>query len=245
MIIDLDMNQWKLGKFATLKFQTRGFKVIMVARLICRVTLGFAMGAVSLGTGVQQLDLSHPREILPVGKNSWGGINPQGDRLTGTSQCLELNGQPLIIVAGEMHPTRTDENSWEESILKMKAGGLNTVSCYVLWNAIEQDSGKFDFSGNRNIRKFVQLCEKHGMYVWLRTGPFCNSESLAGGLPGWLFGEPVLERSDDPGYLFYVSRFYREIGRELKGLMFKDGGPIIAIQLENEYQHAAPLWDYP
>ena len=191
------------------------------------------------------LDASHPRAIGPVGKNSWGGVNPHGDRISVTSQSLELNGRPLIIVAGEMHPTRTDAAAWEESILKMKAGGLNTVSAYVLWNHFEQDPGVFDFTGNRDLRRFVQLCAKHGMYVWLRAGPFCNAEVLAGGLPQWLFGEPVKERSNDPGYLFYVGSFYREVGKQLRGLMFKDGGPIIAIQLENEYQHATPFWDFP
>jgi len=191
------------------------------------------------------LDLSHPREVQPVGKNSWGGVNPHGDRLTVTSQSIELNGKPLILVAGEMHPGRTDEAAWEESILKMKAGGLNTVSFYILWNAIEPDPGQFDFTGNRNIRKFVELCAKHGMYVWLRPGPFCNSESLAGGLPQWLFGEPVNERSNDPGYLSYVARLFWEIGQQLHGLMFRDGGPVIAIQLENEYAHATPYWEFP
>ena len=193
----------------------------------------------------QTLDLSHPRAAGPVGKNSWGGVNPNGDRITVTSQSPEWNGKPFIITAGEMHPSRTDAAAWEESILKMKAGGLNTISAYVLWNHIEQDPGVFDFTGNRDFRRFVLLCQKHGMFVWLRAGPFCNAEVLAGGLPQWLFGQPVEERSNDPGYLFYVGRFYTELGKQLHGLMFKDGGPIIAIQLENEYQHATPYWDFP
>lgn len=190
-------------------------------------------------------DLSNARAVGPVGKNSWGGVNPNGDRLTVTSQSLEMNGKPFLITAGEMHPTRTDAAAWEESILKMKAGGLNTVSAYVLWNHIEQDPGVFDFTGNRDFRQFVQLCAKHDMKVWLRIGPFCNAEVLAGGLPQWLFGQPVDERSNDPGYLFYVGRFYQELGKQLHGLMFKDGGPVVAIQVENEYQHAVPSWDFP
>ena len=191
------------------------------------------------------LDLSNPRVVGPVGKNSWGGVNPNGDRITVTSQSLEMNGKPFLITAGELHPSRTDASAWEESILKMKAGGLNTVSCYVFWNHIEQDPGVFDFTGNRDFRRFVQLCAKHDMKVWLRAGPFCNAEVLAGGLPQWLFGQPVAERSNDPGYLFYVGRFYQGLGKQLHGLMFKDGGPVIAIQLENEYQNATPYWDFP
>ncbi len=199
-------------------------------------------GAVSLPA---KLDLRNLPPVVPVGKNSWGGVNPKGDRITVTSQSVEFNGKPLILVAGELHPTRTDEASWEESILKMKAGGLNTVSMYVLWNHIEQDPGVFDFTGNRNLRQIVKLCAKHGVWVWLRVGPFCNAEVLAGGLPAWLYGQPVKERSNDPGYLFYVERLYRELGKQFKGLMFKDGGPVIAIQCENEYEHATPFWDNP
>ena len=129
------------------------------------------------------LDLTHPRVVGPVGKNSWGGVNPNGDRLTVTSQSLEWNGKPFMITAGEMHPSRSDVAAWEESILKMKAGGLNTISTYVFWNQIEQDPGVFDFTGNRDLRRFIQLCAKHEMKVWLRVGPFCNAEVLAGGLP--------------------------------------------------------------
>lgn len=191
------------------------------------------------------LDLTHPRMVGPVGKNSWGGVNPNGDRITVTSQSLEWNGKPFIITAGEIHPSRSDAAAWEESILKMKAGGLNTISAYVFWNHIEQDPGVFDFTGNRDLRRFIQLCAKHEMNVWLRVGPFCNAEVLAGGLPQWLFGQPVKERSNDPGYLFYVGRYFQELGKHLHGLMFKDGGPLIAIQLENEYQHATPYWDFP
>ena len=207
-------------------------------------SFGHAEGPAQASNSVT-LDLTHPRAILPVGQNTWGGTNPHGERVSVTSQSVELNGKPLILVAGEMHPTRTDPAAWEESILKMKAGGLNTVSFYILWNAIEPDPGQFDFTGNRDIRRFVELCAKHGMYVWLRPGPFCNAESLAGGLPQWLFGEPVNERSNDPGYLFYVGRLFREIGQQLKGLMFQDGGPVVAIQLENEYAHASPYWEFP
>lgn len=191
-----------------------------------------------------KLDLRNLPPVVPVGRNSWGAANPKGDRITISSQSVEMNGKPLIPVAGEIHPTRVDANNWEESILKMKAGGLNTVSMYVLWNHIEQDPGVFDFTGNRDLRRFVKLCAKHSMWVWLRIGPFCNAEVMAGGLPDWLFGQPMTERSNDPGYLFYVERLYRELGKLFKGQMFKDGGPVIAIQCENEYQHATPYWDF-
>jgi hypothetical protein len=191
------------------------------------------------------LDAQQPRAIQPVGPNTWGGVNPQGAKFVVTSQGLEIGGKPIVPVAGEMHPTRTNEEAWEESILKIKAGGLNTISFYVIWSHLEKEPGQFDFTGNRNIRKFVELCAKHGMYVWLRPGPFVNSEVLAGGLPQWLFGVPGLERSNDPAYLAYVKRYYGKLGEQLKGLMFEDGGPVIAVQPENELGHAPVIWEYP
>ena len=191
------------------------------------------------------LDASDPRPILPVGRNSWGGVGAKGEKFTVTSQSVEIDGKPVVLMAGEIHPTRTNAAAWEESILKMKAGGLNTVSFYVIWSHLEKEPGEFDFTGNRDIRKFVELCQKHGMYVWLRPGPYVNSEVLAGGLPQWLFGLAVTERSNDPGYLDYVKRYYGKVGEQLKGMMFKDGGPIVAIQLENEYGVAPVIWDYP
>jgi len=190
------------------------------------------------------LDAQQPRAIQPTGPNTWGGVNPQGAKFVVTSQGLEIGGKPFVPVAGEMHPTRTNEEAWEESILKMKAGGFNTVSSYILWNHLEMEPGKFDFTGNRNIRKFVQLCAKHGMYVWLRPGPFVNGESLFGGLPQWLFGVPGRERSNDPAYLNYVKRYYGKLGEQLKGLMFKDGGPVIAVQPENELGWVPVTWDH-
>jgi len=87
---------------------------------------------------------------------------------------MQINGKPVFLLAGEIHPTRTDENFWEESILKMKAGGLNTISFYIIWNHIEKRPGEFDFRENRNIRKFVELCNKHCIYVWPRIGQFVN-----------------------------------------------------------------------
>lgn len=189
------------------------------------------------------LDLTQPLQTIQNGPAHWSAENDFGDRIGFTNFYMEWNGKPLLLVAGEFHPSRTDAAFWEEAILKMKAGGLNTVSFYMIWNHIEQKPGQFDFSGNRDFRTFVKLCAKHGMYVWPRVGPYCNSEAFAGGLPAWLYGQPVRERSNDPGYLFYVGRLFREIGKQFDGLLFKDGGPIVSIQLENEYGHASGNWD--
>lgn len=189
------------------------------------------------------IDLRNPIQKVVPGPAHWQGSSLQGDKISFTNFYMELNAKPILLIAGEIHPTRTCEDFWEESILRMKSGGLNTISFYILWNHIEQRPGKFDFTGNRNIKRFVELCKKHGMFVWPRIGPFCNSEALHGGLPSWLYGQPMIERSNDPNYLFYVERLYKEIAKQFEGLFFKDSGPIIAIQIENEYGHAPASWD--
>ncbi|WP_244884085.1 beta-galactosidase [Paenibacillus graminis] len=103
--------------------------------------------------------------------------------------------------------------------------------------------GEFEWQGNRNLRRFVDVCARNGMYVILRVGPFCHGEVRNGGLPDWLFGRTFDVRSNDEGYLRYVRRLFREIGAQTAGQMFKDGGPVIGIQLENEFNAAAALWE--
>lgn len=125
----------------------------------------------------------------------------------------------------------------------MKMGGINIVSTYVFWIHHEEQEGVFRFDGNRNLRKFVEVCKKHGMYVIVRIGPFDHGEVRNGGLPDWLYGKPFEVRSLDEGFLLCVKRLYHELGVQLKGLYFKDGGPIIGTQLDNEYMHSAAPWE--
>src|SRR5690606_28956544 len=93
-------------------------------------------------------------------------------------------------------------------------------------------------------RGFVSLCAKLDLWTIVRIGPFCHGEIRNGGLPDWLYGQPFEIRSNDPGYLTYVERHYAHIARELEGLLFRDGGPVIGVQLENEYQHSAAPWEF-
>jgi|GEM_PF-1176865 len=174
---------------------------------------------------------------------NWGGSSPDGRVLRANNYYLELDGKPLPLVMGEIHPQRYPAEFWEEAILEMKAAGLNGISVYVFWSQLEPRPGEFDFSGNKNIRRFVELCAKHGMYVWPRIGPFCNSEMLLGGLPSWLYGMPLTERSNHPRYLELVGRYYGKLGEQLKGLMWEQGGPVVGIQLENELGVAGVSWD--
>ena len=190
------------------------------------------------------LDLSKLRPLDLTIKTNWGGVNPAGDRLAANAEYLERNGKPWIMVAGEMHPARYPSGQWEEQIMKMKAGGLNTISAYIFPSMHEEDEGVFTWTGQRDIRHFVELCAKHGMYVSLRVGPFCNGECINGGLPQYLHDQGVKVRTNDPRYFDYVRKWYQQVGEQMNGLIFKDGGPIVAIQLENEFEIAPFAWGF-
>ena len=137
-----------------------------------------------------------------------GGTSPDGGRIEVNSYYMSQNGIPTIPVMGEFHYCRYPREQWEEAILKMKAGGLTVIPTYIFWNIHEEREGIFDWSDNRDVRAFVQLCQKHGMKVLVRIGPFCHGEIRNGGLPDWLFARPVEVRTDDPNYLKYVTRLY-------------------------------------
>lgn len=188
------------------------------------------------------LDTNVPLHEVRSGHLEMGGTNDQGKRIEVNSYYLSLDGKPAIPVTGEFHYSRYPEEYWEESILKMRAGGISLIATYVFWNIHEEEEGIFDWTGSRDLRKFVTLCAAHGYDVIVRIGPFCHGEIRNGGLPDWLLGKPLVLRSNDPQYLEYVERLYDQVGKQLQGLYFKDGGPVIGIQLENEYQHSAAPW---
>jgi beta-galactosidase len=168
-----------------------------------------------------------------------GGQSPDGHALSINSRYLSLDGKPWFPVMGEFHYSRYPAEDWEEEILKMKAGGIRIVSTYVFWIHHEEEEGRFDWSGQRNLRRFVEIARKHGLYFWVRVGPWAHGEARNGGLPDWILRKgPV--RQNNAAYLEAVRRFYGEIGRQLKGLFWKDGGPIIGVQIENEYRARGP-----
>lgn len=177
----------------------------------------------------------------------FGQSGKNGGRLACNTYYYTKDGIPVFPIAGEAHPARIDPRFWEETILRMKAGGLNTVSFYIFWIFVEPRPGVFNFTGRNNIRRFLQLCAKHGMAAIPRIGPFCNAEIAHGGLPSWLYGMPVSERSNDEGYFALVRRLYEHLAEQFRGLTYREGGPIVAIQIENEYGHAPALWScfYP
>ena len=168
-----------------------------------------------------------------------GGRSPDGHALSANSRYLMLDGKPWFPVMGEFHYTRYPAAEWERELLKMKAGGIRVVSTYVFWIHHEEIEGRFEWSGQRDLRRFVELAGRHGLYVWVRVGPWCHGEVRNGGLPDWVLQKSAV-RSNDPVYMGYVRRFFGETGRQLQGLFWGQGGPIIGVQLENEYHERGP-----
>ncbi len=179
--------------------------------------------------------------IRPLSEH-FRGEGPDGV-LAFTNYYMERNGVPFFGISGECHYSRLHEEDWEDTILQMKMGGINIVSTYVFWNHHEEEEGSFRFDGRRNIRQFIQLCHKHCLSVIVRIGPFDHGEVRNGGLPDWLYGKPFDVRSLDPGFLSCVRRLYGALAEQFASLYFKDGGPIIAAQIENEYMHSAAPWE--
>lgn len=196
----------------------------------------------SLAQHVHTIDASGLLPQVQTGGLQLGGKNKRGDEIAVNNHYLSLNGKPFIPITGEFHFSRYPNQYWEEAILKMKAGGINVMATYVFWNIHEEREGVFRWDGDRDLRRFIALCAKHNLHVIVRIGPFCHGEIRNGGLPDWLLGRPLNIRSNDPAYLTHVQRLYKQIGGQLRQLYFKDNGPVIGIQIENEYQHSAAPW---
>ena len=184
----------------------------------------------------------HAAPVYPLGED-FRGVSRNGDTISFNNYYMEKNGKPFFAVSGEFHYSRMDAARWEDEIIKMRMGGVNIVSTYLFWNHIEEQEGVFDFSGSRDLRRFVSLCGKHGLYVILRVGPFDHGEVRNGGLPDWLYGKPFEVRTTNAAFLAYVRRLYAQIGEQARGLFFRDGGPIIGVQLDNEYMHSSSPWE--
>ena len=148
-----------------------------------------------------------------------------------------LDGKPYQIISGEMHPARIPKEYWRHRIQMAKAMGCNTIAAYVFWNYHEQEEGKFDFaSENRDIAAFVKLVQEEGMWVLLRPGPYVCAEWEFGGLPPYLLRIPDIKvRCMDPRYMAATERYVKALAEQVKGLQVTNGGPILMVQVENEY----------
>lgn len=202
-----------------------------------------ACGGASRGVD-HTIDLRVADRAVETGFLKMGGTSPDGGTIDFNSYYMSIDGKPSIPIMGEVHFSRIPNAEWEEIILKIKAGGIDVIPTYVFWSMHEPVEGQFDFTGNLDVRRFVELCRKHDMNVIMRVGPFCHGEIRNGGIPDWLYGRPFQIRTNDPEYLKYVDRLYGQIARQIEGLYYKDGGNIIAIQLENELQHSAAPWSF-
>ena len=213
--------------------------VAIVGGLLAAAVFSFT-GQRATAQNLMTIDATEPLPaVRPVAFTLLGARNPKGGVIGVNSQYLTLDGRPWLPVMGEFHFSRYPEAEWEEEILKMKAAGVQIVSTYVIWIHHEQSEGVFDWSGQRDLRRFVQICGEHGMYVYPRIGPWAHAEVRNGGLPDWVLkNSPV--RQNNPVYLKEVQSFYSEIAKQLRGLLWKDGGPVIGIQIENEYRGSNP-----
>lgn len=164
------------------------------------------------------------------------------ERYSYNREYLTCNDRPILPVMGEFHFSRYPEKEWRSALENMKRGGVEIVATYVFWIHHEEGEGEWDFSGRRNLKAFLDCCQEAGMKVWLRIGPWAHGECRNGGFPDWLVekerqGELNL-RTDDPQYLKCVDIFFTKIAEQAAGYLHKDGGPVIGIQIENEYGHA-------
>ncbi len=147
-----------------------------------------------------------------------------------------LNGKPFVVKAAELHYPRIQRPYWEQRIQLCKALGMNTICLYTFWNAHEPEPGKFDFSGQNDLREFIKLCAKNDMKVILRPGPYVCAEWEMGGLPWWLLKKKDIRlREADPYFLQRVDMFQKEVAEQVADLTITHGGPIIMVQVENEY----------
>ena len=196
------------------------------------------------------LDLRHvaPKEIYDIGPK-FSGRNPDGREISFTNYYMvkddgsPAGSKPFFGVSGEIHYCRVAPDQWEDAVLKMKAGGVNIISTYAFWIVHEEEEDVFRFDGCRDVRRFLEICEKHGMMVIMRIGPFCHGEFRNGGLPDWLYGKPWDVRDNNPGFLEATRKFFRALHTQMDGHYFSQGGCIVGTQIENEYQHSSAPWE--
>ena len=184
--------------------------------------------------------------LMTVFAGAWA--SDFGKPVTWDAYSLMIDGRRVCPVMGEIHYSRVPREEWRHEVRKMKDGGVTLIATYVFWNHIEEQEGVFRWDGQRDLRQFLEVCKAEQMPVVLRIGPFCHGEARCGGIPDWMWNpsptplegvqadKPMRMRSEDPRFLHYVERLYRQIFTQVQGLQWKDGGPIMACQFDNEYR---------
>ncbi len=156
--------------------------------------------------------------------------------VTWDKHSLMMDGRRIVPVMGEVHYSRIPADEWQQEVRKMKEGGVTMIATYVFWNHVEEEEGIFRWDGQRDLRRFLEICRDEDVPVVLRLGPFCHGEVRNGGIPDWLFSKGCKMRDRNPVFLSYVEKLYRQIFTQVQGLQWKDGGPVIAAQFDNEYR---------
>jgi len=194
--------------------------LVALCCILLASSLAYPQSASPKAKSLFTIDATEARTSPEIGYLQMGsgaaGKSPSGHFLSVNSRYLTMDGKPWLPVMGEFHYSRYPERYWEEEVLKMKAGGVQIVSTYVFWIHHEEVEGQFDWSGQRNLRKFVELCAKHGMYVYPRIGPWDHGEVRNGGFPDWLLKKGPT-RVNNPVYLSYVRRLYDNNSRDCCG----------------------------
>ena len=169
------------------------------------------------------------------------GLVPAQDRVSAHSFTVSgkqflFDGKPYQIISGEMHYPRVPRAYWRDRFRMARAMGLNTITTYVFWNLHEPRPGVYDFSGQNDIAEYVREAQQEGLNVILRPGPYVCAEWELGGYPSWLLKDHSLVlRSQEPKYTAAVERWFARLAKEITPLLLANGGPIIAVQVENEY----------
>lgn len=179
--------------------------------------------------------------VYPLSEKFYGK-DPLGHEICFTNCSMLYDGKPFFAICGEMHFSRVNPDQWDDSVLKLQAGGINILSTYIFWNVHEEKEGLFRFDGQRDLRSFLEICKRRSMFVIIRIGPFDHGEMRNGGMPDWLYGKPFDVRDNSDGYFSCVRRLYGAIHAQADGLYFAQGGPIVGVQIENEYMHSSAPW---
>jgi len=146
------------------------------------------------------------------------------------------NGKSVSLLSGEMHYSRIPHEYWRHRFQMMKGMGLNAVATYVFWNFHEPEPGQWDFSGDRNLAEYIRIAGEEGLMVILRPGPYVCAEWEFGGYPYWLQNVEKMEiRRDNPAFLHYTNLYIKRLYQEVGDLQITKGGPIIMVQVENEF----------
>ncbi|MFP5237817.1 MAG: glycoside hydrolase family 35 protein [Acidobacteriota bacterium] len=164
------------------------------------------------------------------------GHAPEAHTFRVAGKQFLLDGKPFQIISGSMHYTRVPRAYWRQRFREARAMGLNTITTYVFWNVHEPRPGVFDFTGQNDVAEYIREAQQEGLHVILRPGPYVCAEWDLGGFPSWLLKDRKLVlRSEDPKYLAAVQAWFTRLGKEIHPLLLRNGGPILAIQVENEY----------